>query len=420
MKTLIAGSGGREHALLEALLQSEDVEELYVAPGSDRMGEDARRVDRSSVDELVEFMTEEGITLCIVGPESYLDDGIADRCREEGIHCWGPVERSARLETSKSTAKDFLNEFGIPTGRHQVAKDEPEVRECVRNWAGGYPVVLKYDGLAGGKGVRICRDDEDVETYIQEVYRDHRFGEPDRTVVEEYLEGPELSLICAVSDGSYQMFPPARDYKPRNDGGEGPNTGGMGVVAGWDVVSDDQLRTIEQEIVQPTINGLESRDLFYRGFLFFGLILTDQGPRILEYNCRFGDPEAQAILPLVEGNVHSYIQDAARGDLPSDQISFRDAWSVGITLAYEGYPYEYGDGIPITGLDDVRNVRVFHAGTEFDEEQGYLVSGGRILTVVGRGVSREEAVSRAYNGAEQISFEQMHYRTDIGKLHFEA
>ncbi len=415
MKVLVVGSGGREHALARALTDSPGDVTTRVVPGNGGTGSPADGEAANSVEDLVDRARREDVDLCVVGPEAYLEKGLANACREAGIPCWGPRDSSARLETSKSTAKDFMNRHGVPTGDYRLAESPDELRDLVAE----YPTVLKYDGLAGGKGVSIPEGPEDVEAYIREVYEEKRFGSIEPVLVEELLEGVELTVIAAVADGEYQLFPPARDYKPLRDGDEGPNTGGMGAVASREVVDPAMMDRIEEEIVQPTIRGLEADDMPYRGFLYFGLMLTEEGPKILEYNCRFGDPEAQAILPLLEGDFAAYLDEASRGRLDPSHVSFREGWSVCLMAASEGYPYDSGDGETIHGLDAVEGGRVYHSGTRRAEDGSVEAVGGRVLSTVGTAEGLSEARRRAYEAMDRIHFEGMHHRSDVARLHFE-
>lgn len=415
MKVAVIGSGGREHALLWALSESESTDECYVWPGNDGMLERADRIDADDQSECLDAMESLGIDLCVIGPEGYLDDELADRCRARGINCWGPNADAARLETSKLFAKKFMGRHDIPTGGFTVAESPEDIRSAVDD----FPVALKFNGLAGGKGVTVATSDEHVETYITEVYDDERFGAPEPVLVEEFLEGIELTVICAVNNGEYQIFAPSRDYKPLNDGDRGPNTGGMGAVSSKKMIRSDMLERIEAELIQPTVSGLEVDDLSYQGFLYFGLMLTKDGPKILEYNCRFGDPEAQATLPLFEGDFAGYLNKAAKRELDPSMVNFRDDWSVCVMLASENYPYDYSHGQTIRGLESVGNSRVYFSGIRQSNDGEFEVDGGRILGVVATDPQLERARKIAYDDVESIRFDGMHNRSDIAQLHFE-
>lgn len=415
MKVAVIGSGGREHALLKALHDSESNPECYFYPGNPGMQEIGEPLPVDSDDEIVSGLQDKSIDLCVVGPESYLQDELADECREQGILCWGPVKESAKLETSKLFAKQFMNRHDVPTGGYSVAESPEEIR----NQISGYPCVLKYDGLAGGKGVSVCLSEEDVDKYIEQVFEEKRFGETQPILVEEHLEGEELTVICAVVDGDYQMFRPSRDYKRLLDNDRGPNTGGMGAVSAKGIVSDQMLDRIEQNIIQPTMQGLRTDGMQYRGFLYFGLMITTDGPRILEYNCRFGDPEAQATLPLVQGDLAGYLKKAAEGELDKTMISFLNKWAVCVMLASRDYPYHGSRGEPIVGFDKVGSTQIYHSGTRMNDDGKYEVDGGRVLGLVSLGDTREEARDTSYQALENVYFDGMQYRSDIAKLHFE-
>lgn len=411
MKVLITGSGGREHALAALLAASPATEKLYAWPGSDAISRLATEIDAPDVDALVDALVERGVDLCVVGPEKHLEAGLADRCRARAIRCWGPVRTSARLETSKSFAKQFMARHDIATGDYVLATTPDEIRRAVGRR--GYPAVLKYDGLAGGKGVSVCRSDDEVDGYIREVFDERRFGDAGPVLVEEFFEGAELSAICAVCDGGFHLFPLVRDHKRLRDGGHGPNTGGMGAVAGPQLVSEDTRKAIETTILRPVVRGLCDDDMRYRGFLYAGLMITDDGPRVLEFNCRFGDPEAQAVAPLLGGDPTRFFHRAAGGTLQPDLLAVRSRWSTALTLAAPNYPIGASRQKPISGLDDTGEVHIYHAGTRHTTA-GWETDGGRVLTLVATAEELGAAQKRVYAAAEHIDFEGMQYRTDIG------
>ncbi|NCG28236.1 MAG: phosphoribosylamine--glycine ligase [Verrucomicrobiales bacterium] len=416
MKVIVVGKGGREHALVTALAESESSPEVYCYPGSDAIFELAKQLpgEVSDVDSLVQAMLYGGIDFRVGGEESWLAKGLADKAREKGIPTWGPVKESAKLEASKEFAKKFMFRHNIPTGGYEVANDYESAMSAIKK----YPTVLKFDGLAAGKGVAICADESEAESFLKEVYVDGRFGDG-RVLIEEFLEGPEVSVIAAVSDGEYQIFTPARDYKRLADGDEGLNTGGMGAVASRLLIDKDLLSLIDREVIKASVDGLISDGMDFRGFLYAGLMLTEDGPKLLEYNCRFGDPEAQAVLPLVGGDFSSYLFEAATGNLQEDLISFDESWSICLVLASAGYPNSSRSDDVIRGLDSVEGVRVYHAGTKMNENGEYATNGGRVLAVVGRGDDRESAVRNSYNEAIKVSFDGDQRRSDIGRMHFE-
>ena len=301
MKIAVIGKGGREQALVETLAASPGTPQLFSFPGSDAILQTAQPIPAHDMDELISWMMANKIDLCVAGEESYLvkGEGLANRCAAAGIPCWGPPKESAQLEASKEFAKKFLNRHGIPTGRAVAVQDRETALQAIGD---RYPTVLKFDGLAAGKGVAVCADAAQAGEFLDEVFTRKRFGEG-RLLVEEYLTGPEISIFAAVCDDNYLILCPARDYKRLKDGDEGPNTGGMGAVASRRLTDGDTLRCIEQTIVAPTVAGLRKDHLPYRGFLYFGLMLTPEGPKVIEYNCRFGDPECEAVMPLLRGDL---------------------------------------------------------------------------------------------------------------------
>ena len=302
MKIAVIGKGGREQALVETLAASPCNPELYTFPGSDAICQTATRIEADGLDGLIQWMVDNKIDLCVAGEESYLvkDEGLANRCAAAGIPCWGPQKESAQLEASKEFAKNFLLRHKIPTGMATAVESYDEAIAAIN---GQYPTVLKFDGLAAGKGVAVCPDAASAEEFLNEVFIQKRFGEG-RMLVEEFLTGPEISIFGAICDDKYLILCPARDYKRLEVVDAGPNTGGMGAVASRQLASPELIKTIEETIVAPTVRGLQADGLPYRGFLYFGLMLTPQGPKVIEYNCRFGDPECEAVMHLLRGDLH--------------------------------------------------------------------------------------------------------------------
>lgn len=416
MKILVTGKGGREHAILTALRESAPEATLFSYPGSDAIAEIATRVEAKDLLDLVAFMQREKVDLCVAGEEAYLvkDRGLANLCAEAGIPCWGPFKEAAQLEASKAFAKHFLKRHNIPTAGFAVACTRIEALRAITQ----YPVVLKFDGLAAGKGVAVCPDETSATEFIDEVFTKRAFGEGD-LIVEECLSGPEISIFVSICEGSYHILMPARDYKRIGDNDEGPNTGGMGAVASRQLVDPEVLAGIEQNIVVPTVEGLQKDGLRYRGFLYFGLMMTPTGPQVLEFNCRFGDPEAEAVLPMVRGDFAHYLLTAAKGSLKRNLIHFAEGWSICVILASAGYPASSRNGDVISGLGHMSpDTRVFHCGTR-KGESGFETNGGRVLAVVAQGTTREEARNKAYSDAEKILFDGRQRRTDIAKMHFE-
>lgn len=416
VKILVVGKGGREHALVRALSESASKPEIFCFPGSEAIFELAKPVDADGLHSLVGWMLGQGIDLCVAGEESYLvkEEGLANLCEAAGIPCWGPKKEAAQLEASKEFAKIFMQRHGIPTGWAKATETLEEAREAI---GGVYPTVLKFDGLAAGKGVAVCADEASAEEFLHEVCTERRFG-PGRVLVEECLVGPEVSVFAAVSGPEYVIFTPARDYKRIGEGDAGPNTGGMGAVASRVLVEPELMERIEREIVQPTVAGLEKDGLGYRGFLYFGLMLTAEGPKIIEYNCRFGDPECQAVMPLVSGDLATFCLEGAKGSLDAGRLTFDEGWSVCVILASAGYPASSRSGDVIRGLEKVEGARVYHSGTK-RQEGAWATNGGRVLAVVAGGASREEAVEKAHAEAAKVDFEGSLRRGDVGRMHFE-
>lgn len=415
MKILITGKGGREHALARALAESPSHPEVFACPGSAGMASVATPVpDIPDVDHLVPWMQKHHIDLCVAGEEAWLAQGLADACREAGIPCFGPPREAAQLESSKIFAKEFMTRHHVPTGDFTVVDNA----EACRGAIASYPTVLKYNGLAAGKGVAVCPDAESAEAFIDAVFEQKQFGD-DQVFVEEFLEGKEVSVICAVSGEDFLYFTPARDYKRLKENDEGPNTGGMGAVASRRLLEPALVDTIEKTVIRPTVEGLRADGLPYCGFLYFGLILTAEGPKVLEFNCRFGDPEAQAVLPLIQGDLAEFLYQAATGAWNPGLIHFHEGWSVTLVMAGRDYPVSGSAGEAIRGLERVEGARVYHAGTRPAPGGGFETCGGRVLAVSHTGATRAEARDAAYGALQQIEFEGAQIRRDIGTLHFE-
>jgi len=417
VKICVVGKGGREHALIRAFRKSESSPEVFCFPGSEAIHEieGAGKVDAHDLESLIAWMGDNEIDLCVAGEESYLvtEAGLANRCKDVGIPCWGPPFAAAQMEASKEFAKEFMLRHEIPTGKATGCADLEEAQAAI---AGQYPTVLKFDGLAAGKGVAVCPDQETADEFLNEVMVERRFG-AGRLLVEECLEGPEISIFAAVSGPHYLILTPARDYKRIGEGDEGPNTGGMGAVASRRLADPALMKQIEEEIVAPTVAGLEKDELNYVGFLYFGLMLTADGPKIIEYNCRFGDPECQAVMPLVSGDLAKFCFEGAKGNLQPELLNFNEGWSVCCILASAGYPESSRSGDVIRGLEEVDDARIYHAGTK-KEGGAWVTNGGRVLAVVAGGETREEAVEKAHEQAAKVDFDGAQRRADIGRLHF--
>jgi phosphoribosylamine--glycine ligase len=421
VRVLIAGAGGREHALAWRLSRDPDVSDLVCAPGNPGIASLARvrlaAVDPADSAGLLALAERESIDLTVIGPELPLDRGVVDRFRAAGRRIFGPVRAAAQLECSKVFAKGFMARHGIPTARYSIAESAAEARTLLASGAFGFPLVLKADGLAAGKGVVVAANAAEAEAAIAAAMEERRFGPAGtRLVVEECLAGPEVSFF-AVCDGTRAIpIASAQDHKRIFDGDQGPNTGGMGAFSPSPLMDAAMEQRVLHEIVEPVLAGMRREGTEYRGFLYCGLMLTCAGPQVIEYNVRFGDPEAQVVLPLVEGPLASVLAAAADGDLSGHSVALAPRVAVGIVLAAAGYPGPVTAGAPITGLDragGLDDVVVFHAGTAVRD--GRLVAaGGRVLTAVATATGYRAAIDRAYDAVSLISFDGMQYRRDIG------
>ncbi len=420
MKLMVVGGGGREHAISWKLSKSPLVEKVYAAPGNAGMEEVAERcnVGATDIDGLLQLSKEKGVDLVVVGPEAPLVGGITDRFRAEGIKIFGFSREAARLEGSKVWAKEFMKRHNIPTGSFEIFTDPDDVMKGI---AGGEPpFVIKADGLAAGKGVIIAESGEEAREAVSRLMVEKVFGSAgERVIVEEFLKGEEVSILAVFDGKDYRLFVPSQDHKRAYDGDEGPNTGGMGAYAPVPLVNEELRGRIVREIVEPTFNGIIEEGLSSPGVLYFGLIITEDGPRVLEYNCRFGDPETQVILPLLDSDLAEVVLSAVEGDLGAVEFSNISKAAVCVVIASGGYPGSYKKGYEIKGLQKAMDEGcvVFHAGTE--RVDGKIVtSGGRVLGVTALGDNLEEALRKAYRGVEVIDFENSFYRKDIAARAF--
>lgn len=418
MRVLVIGSGGREHALAWKLSQSPEVTKLFCAPGNGGIGDVAELVDvgAEDVEALTEFAESRDIDLTVVGPEATLAKGIVDAFEKRGLRIFGPSKAAARLESSKAFAKNLMKKYHIPTAQFAVFDDPQAARAYVRQL--GAPIVVKADGLCGGKGTIVASTLSEALGAIDLLMEDRIFRQAgERIVVEERLVGEEVSFLVVTDGVTALPLLPSQDHKRLQDGDKGPNTGGMGAYAPAPVVDQALTKHIMEHLVQPTVHGLASEGLSFRGVLYAGIMLTSDGPKVLEFNVRFGDPEIQAILPLLKSDLVPILDDAAAGRLsttaPCEWISGSCAC---VVLASGGYPADFRIGKEITGLEQVADregVLVFHAGTKKDRDR-CVTWGGRVLNVVGRGHDLEEALKRAYEAIGMIHYEGTVYRKDIG------
>lgn len=414
MRVLVIGNGGREHALVWKLRQSPRVSRVYVAPGNGGMTEEAECLPLSAtaVDELVQFAEKEGIDLTVVGPEAPLLAGLVDRFEERGLKVFGPRREAALIEGSKRFAKELMARHGIPTARFRTFTDAEEAKRYVREQ--GAPIVVKADGLAAGKGVVVARTVEEAEEAIRQAMVERVFGEAGKEVViEECLFGQEMSLMAFVDGETVRPMEPAQDHKPVYDGDRGPNTGGMGCYSPVPQISQEVVRRAIDEILEPTARALAKEGILYRGVLYAGLMITPEGPKVIEFNARFGDPEAQVILPRLESDLAEVLLATAEGRLREVDIQWKKEAAVCVVMASEGYPGSYRTGLPISGLPEPADDRiVFHAGTRREGER-IVTAGGRVLGVTALGSDLAEARNKTYETVEAIHFEGAHFRRDI-------
>lgn len=424
MNVLVVGGGGREHALAWKLAREKDIAVLSCAPGNFGIAAAAGAIPVRPEDiaGLADFAELNHIDLTIVGPEVPLDAGIADVFAARRLLLLGPSRAAAQLECSKVFAKDFMARHGIPTARYRVCGTASAARSVVASGEFGFPIVVKADGLAAGKGVVVALDEREAEDAIRGSMEEHRFGEAGaRIVLEECMTGPEVSFF-ALCDGRRAMpLMSAQDHKRVFDDDEGPNTGGMGAFAPSPLVDDALQARIMREIVDPVVAGMRADGHEYRGFLYAGLMLTCDGPKVIEFNVRFGDPEAQVVIPMIDDDLAPHLVAAADGQLLDRPLRFSGQKFVGVVLASQGYPGSGPLGCPITGLESAAaldDVLVFHSGTRGSVDVALgtpVTAGGRVLTVVGEGRTFDAAIERAYAGVAEISFDGMQYRRDIGR-----
>ncbi len=416
MKVLVVGGGGREHAICWKLAQSDKITKLYCAPGNAGIAKVAEcvNVGAEDIDGICTWAKDNAIDLAVIGPEVPLAMGIVDRLNDVGVKTFGPNAKCSQLEASKSFTKSFLARHNIPTAGYREFTDKDELLANVGLY--GYPMVLKADGLAAGKGVVIPENEEDAKKAIEEMMGDKVFGDAaDKIVVEEFLTGVEASMLCFVDHNSIVPMESAQDYKRVFDGDKGPNTGGMGTYSPSLLFNEEIEAQIRERILEPTLKGFQEDGLDFQGVLFIGLMLGDEGPKVIEFNNRFGDPETQSVLMRLDSDLLEIFEAVTDNRLKDLDIKWKNDKAVCVVLASGGYPGSYEKGKEITGLNDVdSDVVVFHAGTKFGDNGEILTSGGRVLGVTATGSSHDEARAKAYANAERIKFEGVQMRHDIG------
>ncbi|OUP79801.1 phosphoribosylamine--glycine ligase [Anaeromassilibacillus sp. An172] len=418
MKILMIGSGGREHALIKKLLESPKVEKIYCAPGNGGIACDAENVNISAMDieGVVNFSKENKIDLVFVAPDDPLAAGMVDALEAEGIRAFGPKKAAAEIEASKVFSKNLMKKYGIPTADYQVFDNSKDALDYVVN-NNMAPVVVKADGLALGKGVLICQTVEDAKAAIHSIMDDKKFGESgSRVVIEEFLTGPEVSVLSFTDGKCVKPMVSSKDHKRALDGDKGLNTGGMGTISPNPYYTDEMAEICRKTIFEPTIEAMNKEGRTFKGCLYFGLMLTPKGPKVIEYNARFGDPETQVVLPRLETDLVDICEAVIDGTLGDIDIKWKKGAAACVVMASGGYPESYKKGIEMSGLDEkggVEGAIVYHAGTKLENGKFYT-NGGRVLGVTAVDDTLEGALKKAYEAVEKISFEGAHYRKDIG------
>ena len=424
MKILIVGGGGREHAIAWKVSQSDKVEKIYCAPGNAGIGEYAQCVDIGVMefDRLAAFAREKEIDLAVIGMDDPLVGGIVDVFEAQGIRVFGPRKNAAILEGSKAFSKDLMKKYGIPTAAYETFDSADKALAYLET--ADMPIVLKADGLALGKGVLICSTLEEAKDGVRSLMLDKQFGSAgNRIVIEEFMTGREVSVLSFVDGRTIRMMTSAQDHKRAKDGDQGLNTGGMGTFSPSPFYTEEIDAFCREHIYQPTVDAMRAEGREFKGVIFFGLMLTDKGPRVLEYNARFGDPETQVVLPRMRNDLVDVLEACIDGTLDQVELEFEDNAAVCVVLASEGYPEHYEKGYRISGLEkfsDEDEYYVFHAGTKSDQNGDVITNGGRVLGVTALGGSLKEARANAYQAAEWVEFENKYMRGDIGKAIEEA
>ena len=424
MKVLVIGSGGREHALLWKLSQSPSVTDVYVVPGNDGMSDVASLIPIKGNEDIIDFARLMQVDLTVAGPETVLTEGLADEFEKRGMAFFGPSKAAARIEGSKGFAKALMKKYGIPTAAYETFDDEEKAIAYLKA-NDTYPIVIKADGLASGKGVIIAQSEEEAIDTVKDMLEGHTFSGAGRSVViEEFMEGEEASMLCFCDGTNVVPMISAQDHKRIFDFDKGPNTGGMGAYAPAPVMTKEMCEEVNVRILRPIVAAMKKEGYPFKGCLYAGLMITSEGPKVVEFNCRFGDPETEAVLPLFDGDLARVMLDCVHGTLSDEAVVWKKACAVDVVLASEGYPASHSSGEVISGIEDAKKAGclVFHAGTVKKNGQ-YVVNGGRVLNVVALADTLAEAKAKAYEGASCISWRGMQYRHDIadkGLLHLEA
>lgn len=416
MRILVVGGGGREHAICWKLNNESNVEKIYCAPGNAGISNVAECIDigDSDIENLLKFAKENQIDLTIVGPEIPLVAGIVDAFEKEGLKIFGPNKKCAQLEGSKSFSKDFMIRHNLPTAKYKEYTNLDEAITEIDSF--GYPVVIKADGLAAGKGVVIPENREDAITTLKEMMSDKKFGKAgDKIVVEEFLNGIETSILAFVDNDTIVPMVSSKDHKKVFEGETGLNTGGMGTFSPSEIYTDELAKEIQEKILDKTLEGFKKDNLNYKGILFVGLMITEDGPKILEYNVRFGDPETQSVLFRLDTDLNKIISAILDNNLKNIEINYSKEEAICVMLTSGGYPESYEKGKVISGLENLdSDIVVFHSGTKFDNEN-IVTNGGRVIGITAKGKTVKEAGEKVYENIKKINFEGMHYRKDIWK-----
>jgi phosphoribosylamine--glycine ligase len=417
MKVLVIGSGGREATLVWKIAQSDKVNKIYAAPGNGGISQFAQCIDiqAGELDKLAEFAGDNSINLTIVGPENPLAEGIVDIFEAKGLRIFGPTKLAAEIESSKVFAKDFMKKYNIPSAEYKVFTDPEEAKEYVHEL--GPPVVVKADGLAAGKGVIPAMDLETALEAVDKIGVQKAFGEAgNRIIIEEFLEGEEASILAFTDGETVIPMVSSQDHKRAYDGDKGPNTGGMGAYSPAPVMTDELNSRVLDEVLVPTVKGMKEEGRPYKGVLYAGLMITEEGPKVLEFNCRFGDPELQVVLPRLSSDVIEPLNAVIDERLNEVKLEWNPKAAVCVVMASEGYPGKYEKGKPITGLEQLalmQDIIAFHAGTK-REDTKFITSGGRVLGLTAFGDDIKSAIDRVYQTINTINFENAFYRKDIG------
>lgn len=416
MKILVVGGGGREHAICWKLSKEANVDKIYCAPGNAGISNVAQCIDiqDSDIENLLNFAKENQIDLTIVGPEIPLVAGIVDKFEKEGLKIFGPNKKCAQLEGSKSFSKDFMIRHNLPTAKYKEYTDLDEAISEIDSF--GYPVVIKADGLAAGKGVVISENREDAITTLKEMMSDKKFGNAgDKIVVEEFLTGIETSILAFVDNDTIVPMVSSKDHKKVFEGETGLNTGGMGTFSPSEIYTDELAKEVQEKILDKTLEGFKKDNLNYKGILFVGLMITEDGPKILEYNVRFGDPETQSVLFRLDTDLNKIISEILNNNLKNIEINYSKEEAICVMLTSGGYPENYEKGKVISGLENLdSDIVVFHSGTKFDNEN-IVTNGGRVIGITAKSKTVKEAAQKVYENIKKINFEKMHYRKDIWK-----